>query len=87
MQLGTRAVVLSAKNLEDHDRLVTLLTEDLGVVTAYAKGARRQKGTMARPPSSSPIPPFSSSKTGRSSLLTGRRRRPSSLPSGRTWIG
>ncbi len=47
MQLGTRAVVLSAKNLEDHDRLVTLLTEDLGVVTAYAKGARRQKGTMA----------------------------------------
>lgn len=47
MQLGTRAVVLSAKNLEDHDRLVTLLTEDLGIVTAYAKGARRQKGTMA----------------------------------------
>ncbi|MCI8654172.1 MAG: DNA repair protein RecO [Angelakisella sp.] len=47
MQLGTRAVVLSAKNLEEYDRLVTLLTEDLGVVTAYAKGARRQKGTMA----------------------------------------
>ena len=47
MQLGTRAVVLSAKNLEEHDRLVVLLTQDLGVVTAYAKGARRQKGTMA----------------------------------------
>lgn len=47
MQLGTRAVVLSAKNLEEHDRLVVLLTEDLGVVTAYAKGARRQKGTMS----------------------------------------
>lgn len=47
MQLGTRAVVLSAKSLEDHDRLVVLLTQDLGVVTAYAKGARRQKGTMA----------------------------------------
>ena len=47
MQLGTRAVVLSAKNLEEYDRLVTLLTEDLGVMTAYAKGARRQKGTMA----------------------------------------
>ena len=46
MQLGTRAVVLSAKNLEEHDRLVVLLTQDLGVVTAYAKGARRQKGTM-----------------------------------------
>lgn len=47
MQLGTRAVVLSAKSMEEHDRLVVLLTEDLGVVTAYAKGARRQKGTMA----------------------------------------
>ncbi|MCI9508979.1 MAG: DNA repair protein RecO [Angelakisella sp.] len=47
MQLGTRAVVLSAKSLEEHDRLVVLLTQDLGVVTAYAKGARRQKGTMA----------------------------------------
>ena len=47
MQLGTRAVVLSAKNLEEHDRLVVLLTEDLGVVTAYARGARRQKGAMS----------------------------------------
>lgn len=47
MQLGTRAVVLSARSLEEYDRLVVLLTEDLGVVTAYAKGVRRQKGTMS----------------------------------------
>ena len=47
MQIGTKAVVLSARNMEEHDRLVTLLTQDHGLVTAYAKGARRQKGTMA----------------------------------------
>lgn len=47
MQVGTRAVVLRAKSLEEFDRLVVLLTADQGVVTAYAKGARRQKGAMA----------------------------------------
>lgn len=47
MQIGTRAVVLSTRNMEDFDRLVVLLTEDQGIITAYAKGARRQKGTMA----------------------------------------
>lgn len=47
MQVGTRGVVLSAKNLEEFDRVVLLLTEELGVVSAYVKGARRQKGTMA----------------------------------------
>ena len=34
MQVGTKAMVV-------------LLTEDMGLVTAYAKGARRQKGAMA----------------------------------------
>lgn len=47
MQIGTKAVVLSARNMEEHDRLVVLLTQDQGLVTAYAKGARRQKGAMA----------------------------------------
>lgn len=47
MQIGTRAVVLSARNMDEFDRLLVLLTEDRGLVTAYAKGARRQKGTMA----------------------------------------
>lgn len=47
MQMGTRAVVLSARNMEEFDRLVVLLTEEYGLITAYAKGARRQKGTMA----------------------------------------
>ncbi|MCI8815432.1 MAG: DNA repair protein RecO [Angelakisella sp.] len=47
MQLGTKGVVLSAKSLEEFDRVVVILTEGAGVVSAYAKGARRQKGSMA----------------------------------------
>ena len=47
MQRGTRGVVLRARNLEEFDRLVVILTDGLGVVTAYARGARRQKGAMA----------------------------------------
>lgn len=47
MQVGTRGVVLSARSLMEFDRVVLLLTEKLGVVSAYVKGARRQKGTMA----------------------------------------
>lgn len=47
MQTETRAVVLSARNMENYDRLLVLLTEDRGLVTAYAKGVRRMKGTMA----------------------------------------
>lgn len=47
MQVETRGVVLSARSLEEFDRVVVLLTEELGVVSAYVKGARRQKGTMA----------------------------------------
>lgn len=47
MQIGTKAVVLSARNMEEFDRLLTLLTEEHGLITAYARGARRQKGTMA----------------------------------------
>lgn len=47
MQIGTKAVVLSARSMDEFDRLLVLLTEDHGLMTAYAKGARRQKGTMA----------------------------------------
>lgn len=47
MQIGTKAVVLTARNMDEFDRLLVLLTEDHGLVTAYAKGVRRQKGTTA----------------------------------------
>ena len=37
----TQGVVLRARDLGEHDRLVTLYTRDLGKLTAVAKGARR----------------------------------------------
>jgi DNA repair protein RecO (recombination protein O) len=37
----TQAVVLRARDLGEHDRLVTLYTRDLGRLTAVAQGARR----------------------------------------------
>ncbi|MEG1874054.1 MAG: DNA repair protein RecO [Angelakisella sp.] len=46
MQLLTNALVIREKRLEEHDRLLTLLTPDKGVITAYARGATRLKGGM-----------------------------------------
>ncbi|MEG0541425.1 MAG: DNA repair protein RecO [Angelakisella sp.] len=46
MQLSVDAVVIREKRLEEQDRLLTLLTRDKGVITAYAKGAARMKGGM-----------------------------------------
>lgn len=46
MQITCDAVVVREKRLAEHDRLLTLLTRDKGVVTAYAKGAARNKGSM-----------------------------------------
>jgi DNA repair protein RecO (recombination protein O) len=37
----TQGVVLRARDLGEHDRLVTLYTRDLGKLTAVARGARR----------------------------------------------
>jgi len=37
----TQGIVLRARELGEHDRLVTLYTRDLGKVTAVARGARR----------------------------------------------
>ena len=46
MQLSTDAVVIREKKLAEHDRLLTLLTRDKGVLTAYARGAGRLRGSL-----------------------------------------
>lgn len=46
MQTATDALVLRERRLDEQDRLLTLLTADQGIITAYAKGARRMKGSM-----------------------------------------
>lgn len=46
MQTATEALVLRERKLDEQDRLLTLLTADQGIITAYAKGARRMKGSM-----------------------------------------
>lgn len=46
MQTATDALVLRERRLDEQDRLLTLLTADQGILTAYAKGAGRIKGSM-----------------------------------------
>lgn len=46
MQVSIEAVVVREKRLEDYDRLLTLLTRDKGIITAYAKGAAKLRGSM-----------------------------------------
>ena len=46
MQLSTDAVVIREKKLAEHDRLLTLLTRDKGVITAYARGAGKLRGSL-----------------------------------------
>ena len=47
MQTATDALVLRERRLDEQDRLLTLLSADQGIITAYAKGAGRMKGSMA----------------------------------------
>lgn len=47
MQTATEALVLRERRLDEQDRLLTLLSADQGIITAYAKGAGRMKGSMA----------------------------------------
>ena len=47
MQTVTNALVLRERKLDEQDRLLTLLSADRGIITAYAKGAGRMKGSMA----------------------------------------
>lgn len=46
MIFSTDAVVIREKKLEEHDRLLTLLTKDKGIVTVYGRGASKLKGSM-----------------------------------------
>ena len=47
MQTATDALVLRERKLDEQDRLLTLLSDEQGIITAYAKGAGRMKGSMA----------------------------------------
>lgn len=47
MQISTEAVVVRERALDEQDKLLTLLTPDRGLLTAYAKNARKLRGSMA----------------------------------------
>lgn len=47
MQIKTKAIVLKVQDYNENDKLLTLLTEDRGVVFAYAFGARKMKSRFS----------------------------------------
>ena len=47
MQIKTRGIVLKAQDYNENDKLLIILTEDKGVLYAYASGARRMKSSLA----------------------------------------
>lgn len=47
MQKNTQAVVIGTRPIDEEDRLLTLLSKDYGVISAYAKGANRMKSRLA----------------------------------------
>ena len=42
----TKGIVLLESNMNDYDKMVTILTPDLGKIGVAARGARRPKSTM-----------------------------------------
>ncbi|MDR0883572.1 MAG: DNA repair protein RecO [Oscillospiraceae bacterium] len=46
MHLDCPGLVLAAKDTAENDRLLTILTADVGVVTAFANGARRRNSRL-----------------------------------------
>ena len=47
MRITTDGIVVRQKNIGERDRLITLLTRDQGMVTAYANGARSPRSPLA----------------------------------------
>lgn len=47
MQIKTKAIVLRAQDYNENDRLLVLLTEDMGLVYAYAFSARKMKNSLS----------------------------------------
>ena len=47
MQITVNGIVIKEKNIDEDDRLLWILTKDKGVISAYAKGAKRIKSSMA----------------------------------------
>ena len=45
MRITTNGIVIRERSVND-DRLVTLLTRDHGVISAFARGAKRLKGRL-----------------------------------------
>ncbi len=47
MQIKTKAIVIKTQDYNENDKLLTLLTEDRGVVFAYAFGAKKMKSRFS----------------------------------------
>lgn len=47
MQIKTKAIVLKSQDYNENDKLLVLLTEDMGLVYAYAFNARKLKNSLA----------------------------------------
>ncbi len=46
MQICTEGVVLKVRDIDEADRVLTILTRDRGVITAFANGAKRLKSKL-----------------------------------------
>lgn len=44
--IKTKGIIIAQNNMNDNDKMVTLLTPDLGKIGCAAKGARRQKSAL-----------------------------------------
>lgn len=47
MQVSTNALVLKARDVNEADKVLTLLSDDLGVITAFANGSKKLKSKLS----------------------------------------
>ncbi|MBQ4100504.1 MAG: DNA repair protein RecO [Oscillospiraceae bacterium] len=47
MQVSTNALVLKARDVNEADKVLTLLSSDLGVITAFANGSKKLKSKLS----------------------------------------